>query len=49
PRKIANLCQALQNHLAIGYKLIVVQEAPRNSRGPRPGGAGAGRGRQGQG
>ncbi|WP_446940370.1 cyclic-di-GMP receptor FimW [Pseudomonas aeruginosa] len=32
PRKIANLCQALQNHLAIGYKLIVVQEAPRNSR-----------------
>ncbi len=27
PRKVANLCQALQNHLAIGYKLIVVQEA----------------------
>ena len=26
-RKVANLCQALQNHLAIGYKLIVVQEA----------------------
>lgn len=23
PRKVANLCQALQNHLAIGYKLIV--------------------------
>lgn len=27
PRKVANLCQALQNHLATGYKLIVVQEA----------------------
>ncbi len=27
PRKVANLCQALQNHLAIGYKLIVTQEA----------------------
>lgn len=26
PRKIANLCQALQNHLAIGYKLIVVRK-----------------------
>lgn len=25
PRKVANLCQALQNHLAIGYKLIVSQ------------------------
>lgn len=23
PRKVANLCQALQHHLAIGYKLIV--------------------------
>ncbi|BAN50928.1 hypothetical protein [Metapseudomonas resinovorans] len=32
PRKVANLCQALQNHLAIGYKLIVVQESPRPSR-----------------
>ncbi|MGQ7816982.1 molecular chaperone [Metapseudomonas furukawaii] len=32
PRKVANLCQALQNHLAIGYKLIIVQEAPRPSR-----------------
>ncbi|MCP8465142.1 molecular chaperone [Pseudomonas sp. ZM23] len=32
PRKVANLCQALQNHLAIGYKLIVVREAPRTSR-----------------
>ncbi|MFV3306254.1 molecular chaperone [Pseudomonas sp. NY15181] len=31
PRKVANLCQALQNHLAIGYKLIVVREAPRVS------------------
>ena len=26
PRKVANLCQALQNHLAIGYKLVVAQE-----------------------
>ena len=29
PRKVANLCQALQNHLAIGYKLIISQELPR--------------------
>jgi hypothetical protein len=29
PRKVANLCQALQNHLAIGYKLIIAQELPR--------------------
>ncbi|MBF7730981.1 molecular chaperone [Pseudomonas sp. N040] len=27
PRKVANLCQALQSHLANGYKLIVVQDA----------------------
>lgn len=27
PRKVANLCQALQNHLVAGYKLIVVQES----------------------
>lgn len=27
PRKVANLCQALQNHLTSGYKLIVAQEA----------------------
>ncbi|AYC34524.1 molecular chaperone [Pseudomonas cavernae] len=32
PRKIANLCQALQNHLAAGYKLIIAQEAPRPTR-----------------
>ncbi len=32
PRKIANLCQALQNHLAAGYKLIIAQEAPRQPR-----------------
>ncbi|WP_263147245.1 molecular chaperone [Pseudomonas sp. RIT-PI-AD] len=32
PRKVANLCQALQNHLAVGYKLIVAQECPRPSR-----------------
>jgi hypothetical protein len=25
PRKVANLCQALQNHLAVGYKLIIEQ------------------------
>ncbi|WP_394561453.1 molecular chaperone [Aquipseudomonas alcaligenes] len=29
PRKVANLCQALQNHMAIGYKLIIAQELPR--------------------
>jgi hypothetical protein len=36
PRKIANLCQALQNHLAIGYKQIVMRVAPRfnKERGP---------------
>ena len=27
PRKVANLCQALQNHLAVGYKLIVARFA----------------------
>ncbi|MDX5371533.1 MAG: molecular chaperone [Pseudomonadaceae bacterium] len=32
PRKVANLCQALQNHLAIGYKLIITQELPRFSK-----------------
>ncbi|MGL4318865.1 MAG: molecular chaperone [Pseudomonas sp.] len=32
PRKVANLCQALQNHLAIGYKLIIAQELPRLSK-----------------
>lgn len=32
PRKVANLCQALQNHLAIGYKLIAVREAGRFTR-----------------
>ncbi|WP_343576782.1 molecular chaperone [Pseudomonas sp.] len=36
PRKVANLCQALQNHLAIGYKLIVVREASRVSRERAP-------------
>ena len=36
PRKIANLCQALQNHLAIGYKQIVMRIVPRfrKERGP---------------
>lgn len=33
PRKVANLCQALQNHLATGYKLIVVQEASNFGKG----------------
>ena len=31
PRKVANLCQALQNHLAIGYKLIIVRLAPQQN------------------
>ena len=36
PRKVANLCQALQNHLATGYKQIVQRVAPRyvKDRGP---------------
>ncbi|WP_191489809.1 molecular chaperone [Pseudomonas sp. FEN] len=29
PRKVANLCQALQNHLAIGYKQIAMRVASR--------------------
>lgn len=32
PRKVANLCQALQNHLAVGYKQIIVRIAPRFSK-----------------
>ncbi|MFJ3467397.1 molecular chaperone [Pseudomonas sp. NPDC090203] len=32
PRKVANLCQALQNHLAIGYKQIIAKVAPRLTR-----------------
>ncbi len=32
PRKVANLCQALQNHLATGYKQIIQQVAPRYTR-----------------
>jgi len=32
PRKVANLCQALQNHLAIGYKQIIARVAPRLGR-----------------
>ena len=31
-RKVANLCQALQNLLAAGYKLIVVEESERGER-----------------
>lgn len=32
PRKVANLCQALQNHLAIGYKQIIARVAPKLTR-----------------
>lgn len=32
PRKVASLCQALQNHLAIGYKLISVELASQTGR-----------------
>ncbi|KPB69329.1 molecular chaperone [Pseudomonas cannabina] len=32
PRKVANLCQALQNHLATGYKQIIQQVAARYSK-----------------
>ena len=32
PRKVANLCQALQNHLAVGYKLVIAQLAPQSGR-----------------
>ncbi|SDJ28149.1 molecular chaperone [Pseudomonas indica] len=32
PRKVANLCQALQNHLALGYKLIISRTAQRFTR-----------------
>ncbi|KPW73801.1 Uncharacterized protein ALO76_03978 [Pseudomonas syringae pv. coriandricola] len=32
PRKVANLCQALQNHLATGYKQIIQQIAARYSK-----------------
>ena len=35
-RKIANLCQALQSHLAIGYKQIVVRVTPRFSKDRAP-------------
>jgi len=31
PRKVANLCQALQNHLAIGYKLIISRLLSQNN------------------
>lgn len=31
PRKVANLCQALQNHLALGYKLIIASLIPQNN------------------
>lgn len=29
PRKVANLCQALQNHLAVGYKQIIARISPK--------------------
>jgi hypothetical protein len=32
PRKVASLCQALNNHLAIGYKLISVELAAQTGR-----------------
>ncbi|OEC34304.1 hypothetical protein SAMN05216600_110137 [Pseudomonas cuatrocienegasensis] len=32
PRKVANLCQALQNHLAVGYKLIIARMAAPTGR-----------------
>ena len=32
PRKVANLCQALQNHLAVGYKLVIARLAPQTGR-----------------
>ncbi|MCF5709448.1 molecular chaperone [Pseudomonas syringae] len=32
PRKVANLCQALQNHLATGYKQVIQHIAPRYSK-----------------
>lgn len=32
PRKVANLCQALQNHLAVGYKLIISRAMTRSGK-----------------
>jgi hypothetical protein len=32
PRKVANLCQALQNHLAVGYKLIISRAMARSGK-----------------
>lgn len=32
PRKVASLCQALHNHLAIGYKVICAELAPQPGR-----------------
>ena len=36
PRKVANLCQALQNHLAVGYKLIIGRVSLRPARDRLP-------------
>lgn len=36
PRKVANLCQALQNHLAIGYKQIIARIAPKLTKDRAP-------------
>lgn len=36
PRKVANLSQALQNHLANGYKIVVAQEASMKPRDQAP-------------
>src|SRR5690606_34451545 len=32
PRKVANLSQSLQNHLATGYKIVVTQDASMKNR-----------------
>nr|WP_305882837.1 molecular chaperone [Pseudomonas sp. M30-35] len=32
PRKVANLCQALQNHLANGYKLVISRNVIKSSK-----------------
>ncbi|HEY0290486.1 MAG TPA: molecular chaperone [Pseudomonas sp.] len=36
PRKVANLCQTLQNHLAIGYKQIIAGVAPKLTKDRMP-------------
>jgi hypothetical protein len=36
PRKVANLCQALQNHLAVGYKQIIAHISPKLTKDRAP-------------